>query len=71
MLSLLQIRVPTIWDRINSLGAISIAPLNSSTQRTVVAAEAAEGDADFDIPPSLVPGIDNILKRYQYLWEDN
>ena len=62
----------TIWDRINSLGAISIFPVDSSTQRAVVAADAADDDADDDAPPSpLAPGIVNILKRYQYLWEDN
>ena len=57
---------PTIWDRINSLGAISISQLNSSTQRTVVTADAVDGDPNFDIPPSLVPSIDNILKRYHH-----
>ena len=63
---------PTIWDRINSLGAISIIPVASSTQRAVVTDDAAEDDADDDAPPSpLAPGIVNILKRYQYLWEDN
>ena len=63
---------PTIWDWINSLGAISIFPVDSSTQRAVVTADAADDDADDDAPPSpLAPGIVNILKRYQYLWEDN
>ena len=36
---------PTIWDRINSLGAISIIPVASSTQRAVVADDAADDAA--------------------------
>ena len=52
---------PTVWDRINSLGAISITPVDSSPQRAVV--------TDDDAPPSpLEPGLVDILKRYQYLW---
>ena len=52
---------PTIWDRINSLGAISITPVASSTQRAVVTDDAA--------PQSpLAHRIANILQRYQFLW---
>ena len=51
---------PMIWDRINSLGAILIIPVDSSLQRAVVTVDDAQ-------PSPLVPGIVNILKRYQHL----
>ena len=61
---------PTIWDRINSLGAISVTPMDSSTQGAAAAADAADGDADDAPLPPLPSSIDNILRRYQHLWAD-
>ena len=59
---------PTIWDRINGLGAISVTLMNSSTQGAAAAADAADGDA-VDAPlPQLPSGIDNILRKYQHLY---
>ena len=48
---------PSVWDRINSLDAISITQVDSSPKRAVV--------TDDVVPLSpLEPGLDNILKRY-------
>ena len=55
---------PTVWERINSLDAISITQVDSSPKRAVV--------TDDDAPPSpLEPGLVDILKRYQHLWTKN
>ena len=53
---------PSVLDRINSLDAISITQVDSSSpERAVV--------TDDVIPPSpLEPDLVNILKKYQHLW---
>ena len=55
---------PAVLEWINSLGAISLSRVDSSSpinKRTVVADDVVP-------PPPLETGVDNILKRYKHLW---
>ena len=62
---------PTIWDRINGLGAISVTVMNSSIQGAAASADVVAGDV-IDAPyPRIPPGIDDIIFKYRHLWADN
>ena len=58
---------PAVLERINSLGAISLSRVDSSSEiskRTTVA-------DDFVPPPPQKAGVDNILERYKHLWSQD
>ena len=62
---------PTVWDRINGLGAISVTVMNASVGRAAPSAEVLSDDFA-DAPHSALPsGIDEIIFRYCHLWADN
>ena len=62
---------PTIWHRINGLGAISVTVMNASVGRAAASAEVVSDDVA-DAPHSILPsGIDEIIFRYRHLWADN
>ena len=53
---------PAVLERINSLDAISLSQVDSSSPKRPVITD------DVVPPPPIETGVDNILKRYKHLW---
>ena len=62
---------PTVWDRINGLGAILVTVMNASVGGAAASAEVVSGDVADAPHPRLPSGIDEIIFRYRHLWADN
>ena len=56
---------PSVWDRINSLDAISITQVDSSSPKRAVVTD------DVVTLPPLEPGVANILEKYKHVLDTN